>query len=438
MDKTIALLIALGMCFLPYSEKAETEQRLRQTIQLDSALIHQRIATELHILGRNEEAEKEYRQTIQLNPLYALAHYNLGLLLAEQKRYDEAEKEWRKVVSLTPKDADAHYNLGILLQALKRYNDAEKEFREAIQLDPKDIYARNSLGVLLIELKRYNEAAKCFRESIRLNSTYSEYYSNLGYLLIVLKRYREAEKEFQEAIQLNSEDSLAHYNLGILLKEQKRYSEAKEEFRMAIAIYPPFWQCKIAFAEAWVDSAEIVDDKELYETALDKLNEGISDMLKSSNISTTEQAAIYNLRGFVLTKLNQFEKAKEDFEKALKLDLNYPKAMRNLKLITATLLHPKPFRRSEQILKLFSITFFSAALGIFILFIAKLARAQFSLKKMNVARFGSIFVFLFVLGIIAAILRGITASQIGPSELEVERDSISSPIVSTSSFDMLK
>ena len=153
----------------------------------------------------------------------------------------------------------------------KRLEPAEKTFNLILKLTPKDADAHFYLSNIYDELKKRDEAIKELRKVLELDPNYHRALNYLGYIFIEENRnLAEAETMIKKALELESDNGAYIDSLGWLYFKQG------------------------------------------------KVDKSIKELEKASTL--IEDPVIYDHLGDVYFKSKNLEKAKLNWEKALKLD----------------------------------------------------------------------------------------------------------------------
>jgi tetratricopeptide (TPR) repeat protein len=323
---------------------------------------------------------------------------NLGNLLSELGRKTEAEEQYRLAIEADPKFAPAYSNLGILLYELGRKMEAEEQYRLAIKAAPNLGPAYSNLGNLLYELGRKTEAEEQYRLAIKVDPKFAPAYLILGSLLNELGRKTEAEEQYWLAIKADPKFALAHNIYANLLREKGKFSEADKEVRIALDINPfdPYslrTYGDILSGEGWLDEAE----KE-YKSALEH-SDGTEDSVKSE---------IHNNLGLVYAQKKLYEKARDEFSEATRLDPKNVKAIRNLRKALCKIDQPLEITRGQK-----CIFGFLLLLLLFTIYI-------FWISKLHETNYSALFIFLIAAMLFVLLYRSIVRFSVGPSGVKFE------------------
>ena len=229
-------------------------------------------------------------------------YYDKAEAFFELGKYQEALNCADKAVSLDEKFYKSYYFKGCLLKNIENYNEAIECFDKAIEINDKDTDSYYNKAVILFELGRYEE--KEFNNITKLGETsYNTHYK--GLTLYRERKYAEAVNEFDEAIKLNNANNYnneAYYYKGLSLFELKKYDEALESFKSTNNFNK---------YDMYYFLGEIYETKNNYKEAFKYYEEALKNYKEKNN------SRDYYIIGMTLYKLSEFDKAIDNFNKAL-------------------------------------------------------------------------------------------------------------------------
>jgi len=268
----------------------------------------------------------------------ARAHLRLGEALSRQRLYKEAMAEVVRAIKLGMEDARGYSILGRCLHALEDHEKALKSFQKGIELSPNypDLY--NDLGVTYLALQRCRESVQAFEKALELNRYYQAACLNLALALslnVVLKQDYELSRDLQGRMK-----RILELNL------QLKPSIDNEDFRAALQgveleRYDAVHQRLLAVKEAQDRATEPDLSLELYlilkfrgNQLEDEDLEAYISRVRSALDANPGYADLHNDLGILYAaKCKRFiDKAGECFEEALRLNRDFTKAEKNLKL----------------------------------------------------------------------------------------------------------
>ncbi len=262
----------------------------------------------------------------------------LGKSLCARQLYDEGLELLLLASQKYPESPGLHHVLGKLYLAKGQVNDAETEFGRAVDLAPDFPDYRNALGIAYLKSNKAVAAISEFKKAVTLNIYFDKAYFNLGLGYIANGIIREDFNLAKNLVQ-NSMDALQKAALFNPAYNTDKYTEGLEflnegEYEKAYSTLS-----KVA-EEHTSRSAEehlvelylryIHNETGMSEEGINNFIERIKDLLKLN----PGYADLHNELGMAYTILCKFmnDKAIYHFQEALKINPNFTKAVKNLKL----------------------------------------------------------------------------------------------------------
>ncbi|MCA1763577.1 MAG: tetratricopeptide repeat protein [Cryomorphaceae bacterium] len=302
-------------------------------------------ANRAKILGNFQEAKTLFKRALTIDPYNAACEYELARIIAEEGNYSEAlvhaetavkndsENIWYKEflgqlyaetgrleesISLFEKILDDHpgevkyyYSLGSLLSAQGKYKEALELYErfeeqigntEELSIQRQLIYIeKGDYDAALEEVEKLIEAHP---EEVKLYGMKAEIYEELG-------RTEEAVEIYEEILQISPENGMVLLALYEIKSEQKKHDEASEYLVRAFASPDLNIDVKI----------NILLNKLSREDFVEKKAEMIR-LAETLEVSHPLEAKTYAVQGDILYNLDEFEKARVKFKKAVQLDAN--------------------------------------------------------------------------------------------------------------------
>lgn len=275
----------------------------------------------------------------------------------------------------TIRHAGSNNKLGLVFLKRNLLNEAIAEFKKAIEIDPDLVEAYNNLGFALLKQHSYPEAVDAFLNGITKDINYADLHYNLGYTYFHIDKYGEAIREFDKATEINKNYIAAIFYLCIaylktiingiqdtnMLQIPDRIERIKEHlFNIKISeLYfkPEYIDValehveKSAFTEAMLilekansELPELLDkylESEFYLKFMfggkgkdEEFIREYSDQLEQASKAYPAYADLRNSLGiaYLIRCRNLFLKALEEFREAIKINPEFKKAEKNLKL----------------------------------------------------------------------------------------------------------
>jgi len=289
---------------------------------------------------RIEEALEVLRQMARQPELARTAFISIGNLLAATKDYAEAAQSYRQAIEAEPKEASAYLGLAVLYQRQGKLDEMEGVIEQALIAVPNDPQVYRLQAQLREEQGRSDEAITLYRRVVELqptNGASSEAYEQIGGLMFKKKRYGEAEDAFLRAAQIDPVNARIHYSLGSVYEEQDKMEPALVSYSRATELNPKYGDAYRALAhiyakqgdtkgleqmanqilqldltptdqyEAHLLIAHAYQEAELYEWAIDHLNQAVS--------LNPERLEAYTALGLIFETQQRWEKARGVYEK---------------------------------------------------------------------------------------------------------------------------
>lgn len=265
--------------------------------------------------------------------------------------------------------------LGIVFLKTNLFDEAIREFRKAIELDPEFIEAYNNLGYALLKQELYEEAIDALEKGIKKDGNYADLHKNLGCAYCSINKYGEAIHELTKAIEIN-EDYIAAIlkiclvylksaasekqdsGLSSIPERLEKVSELLRQVKSREIYFKPqdidtvlehLEQDKIADAITILEKAEqefpeFMDkylESEFYLKFMfggkgkdDKFICGYAEQIRQAIGKYPGYADLRNNLGiaYLIQCRNLFLNALEEFREALKINPEFKRAEKNLKL----------------------------------------------------------------------------------------------------------
>ena len=163
---------------------------------------------------------------------------------------------------------------------------AMADFQEALKRDPGKWQALHNRGVSYALLGDFDKAMADFNRTLELNPNFANAWFNRGEIHYENGNHPEAVRDYSRAIQLSPDDAEAHAARAHALFQQGRYQNAISDFSKSLELRP-------------------------------------------DAVTTSD-------RGDVYTHLNQWQRAAQDYRKAVELNPTFGRAYRGAAWIMAT------------------------------------------------------------------------------------------------------
>jgi predicted O-linked N-acetylglucosamine transferase (SPINDLY family) len=284
---------------LPNFEKA-------LSIDPNNISAHFELAISQAKLKNFEKAFENFKKLIVINPSNPEFYFQYGVALFLSENYVNAISCLEIAVSLKTDFAAAYLILGDAFRAFNKNPEAIENYKKSISYDNKNDLAYYNLGHLLVECKKFKEALYNLEKVITLNPKFDQAYSGIGVVYINLGQQELAYEKLSKAIELNSLDPTYYLNRGNVLSNLRRFNESLLDYDKAIEL-------KSDFAQAYCNRGYVLLNY-LFKPEAAKI---LFDVAIALDPNLT--IAFVN-RAECFVRLNEFEKALDDFLRALEMD----------------------------------------------------------------------------------------------------------------------
>jgi tetratricopeptide (TPR) repeat protein len=307
--------------------------------------------TQTHELAK---AEKAYRKASELEPSEVNHLRGLGQTLLSEEKYSDALAVYQKLTDLMPDDPDNYVRMAEIYRELHELDKAEDSLAKAQQYDRGSLQVLYNQALLYEAQGRYDEGIRVLSDAItgiKAQSTLlpsnrrrlAVLYQQLGMLYRDVQNYQAAVYTFQELGHLgDEEDHRARLLTMDTYRLAKDMPKALQTGREAIAKYPEDAEIRSSQALLLGENQQTDEAVKLLETSLKGTPADRDTYLNLSQVyeegrryPDAEQAArkavslasdpqdnaiAWLLLGSVYDKQKEYDKAEDEFKKALNAD----------------------------------------------------------------------------------------------------------------------
>ena len=243
----------------------------------------ERLAAVYETRGKRTEAQQILGQLVDRDPLNFPARLRLATLLKRAGLVAEALTHFEFLYRNNQMQREVRLEYADALREARRYEQAERELRHVLRIDANDLFAKVLLGAVLVEQSHFDEAE--------------------GYL--------------KEVVEKEPRHGMAFYYLGKLEIARGNPKKALDYLAQAVRSPDPRPEYNFEYAETLM---QVGGRKGLAKA--DSAYTGIitADEMKAGGSGFERMVDVYLHRGQVRLDLHQFDKALEDFEKAMALN----------------------------------------------------------------------------------------------------------------------
>lgn len=283
----------------------------------------------------------EFTKALNLNPKLALARFWRGACRLLVGDASGAIADLSRTIALNPTKVEAYMYRGSAYAKLGNRQQALADLDRAVALKPQSDVAYSNRCSLKFQLGDFAGAIRDCDRAIRLNPSEQYYYSARGSAYYQLDRYREAVANHNIAIKLDPQNGVAYVNRGLALSGLGDVNGAIADYSLALKlvtdprsiplIYSSRGQAQYRSKHLSAAISDFTESLRLaptnsqtyffrgntyYESG--NRSAALADLDRAIQLNAKD-AEVYLLRGLVRTEDNRARQALEDFDTALKL-----------------------------------------------------------------------------------------------------------------------
>ena len=300
--------------------------------------------------GKSSDAVNTLQAVLKNDPDNAVAHYQQGLAFDQLGNSSRAEAEWRNAVRLRPEIVEAHRALaGVAIQRSDAGGLAQ-EADQIIALQPAAPDGYLLRGVAEIDRKQFALADEYLHRSLEKEPNNPGAYVQLGNLRMAQSQYAEAQKAYQQGLDQdpNSTDALGGVlNVDLVQKQPDRaIATAKTQlarypknagFHIMLGVLLMEQNKDLAGAEQEFKQASDLDKKNsealvklgLVQNARGNTDQALQTYLDGAK-TNPQGILFYLLAGGIYESKQDWEHAKQQYQKVLDIQPDNPVASNNL------------------------------------------------------------------------------------------------------------
>ena len=322
----------LGVVFTAREQYGQALEYLDRALELDPDLFetHMGLAIVHDHLGNFSPAEAHYQQAIRLKPHFAEVYFNLGYLYQQEGFYHKALDQYELALQRKPDFLQAWSNTGLVYSLQQKPGKAIQALNRALEVVPEDGYVRMQLAKSYMDLGDYAHARQAYQRILELGERRFEPYYGLGYISEQEGRLEEASTYYRQAIQADSTYAESYYRLGVVL-EVLGDPETPALYLKTIEIDPDHAAAYYSLARLYLRQGRREEGRQLVQVfqGLKEYEKEQKARQKALERSPGDAEAVHAL-GLVHFKYRRNQRARELFEKALKMDPDFAPAREKL------------------------------------------------------------------------------------------------------------
>lgn len=293
---------------------------------------HQEMITELEILYYIAEKVKTVRHAPSAN--------KLGLLFLKKNLIEEAVEQFKIALEIDPSFFEVYANLGKAFLCTNSCDQAIAVLKKGAIQAPKYADIHNYLGIAYIKKKNYKDAIGHLEEALKHNSNYPEAHYNLG--LSLLANTLNHQNQQDPEVDMNRKKAVEHFQRAAQNMENSHNNDLKNAMRL---IQQGDFSEAVNLLEQKIPNGSLTQDFDYENEFYLKFMYGgkgkddsfIADYVQKLKEVINKNPNYADLRNhlgiaYLIQCRNLFLKSLEEFRAALKINSDFRKAEKNLKL----------------------------------------------------------------------------------------------------------
>jgi tetratricopeptide (TPR) repeat protein len=281
----------------------------------DNPIIKYRLAQAYAAAKNIPQARTALKQAITASPNYLEAIVALAQLNLASGNAQDVVSPMEELVRKQPKLSEARRLLASAYLGLGRVDDAAALFREQIKEDPKSAESYFFLGTILRLQKKNAEARQAFEKAAQLAPDNLNPLDQLVDIDLADKQFEAALQRVRQELAQKPDSAYAHCIEGKVWMAQHDYGRAESAFRKATELDPNMAAAYNALVTVYV--------------AANKLPQAIAE-LESMLQKSPNNPSLLTMAAVAYDKLENYEKARDTYEKLLSLNPDSALTLNNL------------------------------------------------------------------------------------------------------------
>jgi tetratricopeptide (TPR) repeat protein len=274
-------------------------------------------------------------------------YFQLGALYDREQRGSSAIREYERALRLDP---DNPYPRMAIAAMLARDNvdiEAIKELEYIRERNPEFVPALTALTRAYQEAQMWREASAAYGELVRLEPWNAEHWNNLATIYVQMALYNQAESALQRSLQINPDYRTARDNLQALRarglvrgipdgsNDQRAVQEQILDM-IRIGNYPEADRILAGAYERFGRSATLVFIEGTLRLVSGEPERAVT-LLESVRKTMADDPIFLNNLGAAYSQIKSYEKAKQTFEKGLRIQPSNVRLQQGLDAVEAAL-----------------------------------------------------------------------------------------------------
>jgi tetratricopeptide (TPR) repeat protein len=267
-------------------------------------------------MGNLSRAESEWREAVRLRPGIVEAHRALAGIAIHKRDAAGLVQEADQIISLQPAAPDGYLLRGVAEIDRKDYAAADEYLHRSLTKEPNNSAAYVQIGNLRMAQNQLGEAQKAYQQALDQDPNSSDALGGVLNVYLIQKDTERAIAAARAQVAKAPKNAVFHVMLGAVLTDQKKdLAGAEQEFKQALQLDPKNSDAMVKLG--MVQSARGATDQAL-QTYLDGAK------------NNPKEIAFNLLAGSIYENRQDWEHARQQYQKVLEVDTENPAASNNL------------------------------------------------------------------------------------------------------------
>lgn len=268
------------------------------------------------ILSRDfEQAARIYKGLLKSDPQNIELLSSLGNLYVKSGDDEKALAYFSEIIRIDPKNVEALNSLGGIYRRLKKYDDSISVLEQAVISDESNVQSFYNLGFTFKLMGKYDDALNCFNRVVEENPEDVLAFNHIGSIYALKNQNKDAVSSYLRGLKIDPNHPILHLNLAKSYDALGEFEKAQSEYEAALKTKP-----------GWLEAIENYADLLLKKNKTRNAGELVRHALNLN----PKDAAMHTKLGDVYTKQSDFDNAEVEYNEALKIRPEFPKALSGL------------------------------------------------------------------------------------------------------------
>ena len=272
------------------------------------------------------------------NKWCALEGLNGWLPLEYVMNLGDAEAYYSKRIKGNEKDYAAFAHRGMIHRENENLQEAFRDLNNSLRINKKNAATWSNRGVVYNELGNRGKAIEDIGYAIKLNKNYARAFCNLGNVFYAAGALDKAVENYDKAVELAPKEAWFYINRASAKHDAGNIKEARKDYEKSISINKRISDSHIGMSNIFLAENDLDKALESAERAVDiqpknavslnhrgwvlyklgKVEDAMFDLNRAINYAPRLQLA-YNNRGVCNVALGNFDEAIEDYNRCIEL-----------------------------------------------------------------------------------------------------------------------